>query len=286
MKANFERYGLLDDQVRFLKGWFRETLPKAPIERLAIVRLDGDMYESTLDGLVNLYPKLSVGGYLIVDDYGAVSGCRQAVLDYRERLGITDEIIPTDWTAVYWRRSNETMSLQPPPDQRAGVQPAEAAGRGRQQALELFEEARSLIGIGNLPEAAASFRQALQADAGLAAAHYYLGYIALEQSDKAQAVAEFRRATQLEPDRSDFFNGLGAALQAAGETIAAEGAFRRALELDHRNVDALRNLAELLENAKRYSEALDLHTLLLALDPTNEATLTKMGELSRLSATM
>ncbi len=68
VKANFEKYGLLDKQVQFLKGWFKNTLPVAPITRLAVVRLDGDLYESTMDGLTNLYPKLSVGGYLIVDD--------------------------------------------------------------------------------------------------------------------------------------------------------------------------------------------------------------------------
>jgi O-methyltransferase len=63
VKANFRRYGLLDEQVRFLPGWFRDTLPTAPITQLAILRLDGDLYESTMDALVNLYPKLSPGGY-------------------------------------------------------------------------------------------------------------------------------------------------------------------------------------------------------------------------------
>lgn len=105
VKANFERYGLLDGQVRFLKGWFRDTLPEAPIERLAVVRLDGDMYESTMDALANLYPKLSVGGYLIVDDYGAVPACRQAVHDYREAHGIREEIRSIDWTGVFWQRA-------------------------------------------------------------------------------------------------------------------------------------------------------------------------------------
>jgi O-methyltransferase len=105
VQANFRRYGLLDDQVRFLKGWFRDTLPKAPIKKLALVRLDGDMYESTMDGIVNLYPKLSPGGFLIVDDYGAVPACKQAIHDYRDRNGIQDEIHTIDWTGVYWRRS-------------------------------------------------------------------------------------------------------------------------------------------------------------------------------------
>ena len=69
VKSNFAKYGLLDNQVRFLKGWFRDTLPNAPVEQLAIIRLDGDMYESTMEALVHLYPKLSRGGYSIVDDY-------------------------------------------------------------------------------------------------------------------------------------------------------------------------------------------------------------------------
>src|SRR5262245_31896942 len=71
VRANFGRYGLLDDQVRFLPGWFKDTLPSAPIEKLAVARLDGDMYESTMDALEALYPKLEPGGFLIMDDYGA-----------------------------------------------------------------------------------------------------------------------------------------------------------------------------------------------------------------------
>jgi O-methyltransferase len=62
VRANFAKYGLLDEQVRFVKGWFRETLPNIPIARLAVLRLDGDLYESTLDALRYLYPKMSVGG--------------------------------------------------------------------------------------------------------------------------------------------------------------------------------------------------------------------------------
>lgn len=104
VEANFKRYGLLDGQVRFLEGWFKDTLPSAPIEELAIVRLDGDMYESTMDGLRDLYPKLSVGGHLIVDDYGAIPACRQAVEDYRAEFGITEELETIDWTGVSWKR--------------------------------------------------------------------------------------------------------------------------------------------------------------------------------------
>ena len=74
------------------------------MRRLALLRLDGDLYESTMDALVHLYPKLEPGGYLIVDDYGDIPACRQAVHDYRSRHGITEEIEPIDWTGVFWRK--------------------------------------------------------------------------------------------------------------------------------------------------------------------------------------
>jgi len=78
VRANFARYGLLDDQVAFIEGWFSESLKAAPIERLAVLRLDADMYESTLDALEVLYPKVSPGGFVIVDDYGALEAGRRA----------------------------------------------------------------------------------------------------------------------------------------------------------------------------------------------------------------
>jgi O-methyltransferase len=106
VRRNFARYGLLDEQVRFLPGWFRDTLPAAPIDRLAVLRLDGDLYESTMVALEALYPKLSVGGYAIIDDYGALAACRQAVDDYRGREAITEPLVEIDWTGVFWRRSS------------------------------------------------------------------------------------------------------------------------------------------------------------------------------------
>ena len=106
VKANFARYGLLDEQVAFLPGWFRDTLPTAPINQLAVLRLDGDLYESTMDALVALYPKVSTGGFVIVDDY-ALPTCRAAIEDFRRARGITDPIHQIDWTGAYWQRSTE-----------------------------------------------------------------------------------------------------------------------------------------------------------------------------------
>ncbi len=104
VKENFSKYGLLDHQVKFLKGWFKDTLPKAPIKRLSLLRLDGDMYESTMDALQALYPKLSQGGYVIVDDF-CLPACREAIRDFRLQHHIKDKLIHADWASVYWKRS-------------------------------------------------------------------------------------------------------------------------------------------------------------------------------------
>jgi hypothetical protein len=105
VQALFRRYELLDDQVRFLKGWFRDTLHQAPITKLAILRLDGDLYESTMDALTALYDKVSPGGFVIVDDYYTNPTCLAALHDFRAARGITTEMIRIDDDAVYWRRT-------------------------------------------------------------------------------------------------------------------------------------------------------------------------------------
>lgn len=103
VRSNFANYGLLDDRVVFLEGWFRDTLPSAPIEKLALLRLDGDMYESTMEALDALYPKLTPGGFCIIDDY-ALEGCKAAVGDYRQRHAIRAPLETIDWTGRYWRK--------------------------------------------------------------------------------------------------------------------------------------------------------------------------------------
>ena len=104
VRRNFERYGLLDEQVRFLEGWFKDTLPGAPIDKLAVMRLDGDMYESTMQALESLYDRLSPGGFVIVDDY-YLPACAKAIHDFRDARGIADEIMNIDNRGAFWRRS-------------------------------------------------------------------------------------------------------------------------------------------------------------------------------------
>jgi O-methyltransferase/8-demethyl-8-(2,3-dimethoxy-alpha-L-rhamnosyl)tetracenomycin-C 4'-O-methyltransferase len=103
VKANFARYGMLDEQVVFVKGWFRDTLPKLATERLAILRLDGDMYESTIQALSALYRKVSQGGFIIVDDW-QLPPCRQAVTEFRASHGIEEPIEEIDGVGVFWRK--------------------------------------------------------------------------------------------------------------------------------------------------------------------------------------
>jgi O-methyltransferase len=106
VKKNFIKYDLLDDRVKFLKGWFSQTLPTAPIDKLSILRLDGDMYESTMDALENLYHKLSPGGFIIIDDWSAVKGCKLAVEDFRKKYSIVEKMIEIDWSSIYWQKTS------------------------------------------------------------------------------------------------------------------------------------------------------------------------------------
>jgi O-methyltransferase len=113
VKLNFSRFGLLDEQAHFVKGWFKDTLPKLQERKWSLIRLDGDMYESTMDSLRHLYPNLSAGGYIVIDDYGGLSCCREAVHDYRDMNQIKEPIKEVDWTGVYWQKQGSQALSQP-----------------------------------------------------------------------------------------------------------------------------------------------------------------------------
>lgn len=105
VQANFCRYDLLDDQVRFVEGYFEDTLPTVPIDDIAVLRLDADLYQSTYEALRFLEPRVRSQGFVIIDDYLGWHQCRRAVTDYREQQGITAEIEIIDWTGAFWRTS-------------------------------------------------------------------------------------------------------------------------------------------------------------------------------------
>lgn len=101
----FQRLGMLDDHVRFLPGWFDDTLPTAPIDRIAVLRLDADYYASTMTALGALYTKVSPGGFIIIDDYGVLEPAQQAVDQFRADQGISAPLLDIDGAGVYWRKS-------------------------------------------------------------------------------------------------------------------------------------------------------------------------------------
>lgn len=105
VRGYFARFGC-DQGVEFVEGFFDQTLPGLRDHRWSVIRLDGDTYEATWVALESLYPGLSVGGYLIIDDYGLIKECRDAVEDYRREHGITEPIEKIDWNGVRWRRES------------------------------------------------------------------------------------------------------------------------------------------------------------------------------------
>lgn len=109
VERNFSLYQLLDDRVRFVEGWFGQSLPSLVGHTWSVVRVDGDMYESTIDALTHLYPGLAPGGYLIIDDW-AHEPCRRAIEDYRQAHGIREPIEEIDWTGAFWRRERSGVS--------------------------------------------------------------------------------------------------------------------------------------------------------------------------------
>jgi O-methyltransferase len=104
VQDNFRTYELLSNEVRFLPGWFADTLFDAPVGPLAILRIDADLYLSTRQALEALYDKVEPGGFVIVDDYHIFPPCRAAVDEFRAERGIADPIVRIDWTAVFWRK--------------------------------------------------------------------------------------------------------------------------------------------------------------------------------------
>lgn len=106
VRENFSRFGLLDDRVTFVEGWFADTMPKLreEIGQIAILRLDGDYYTSTREVIDPLYDKVAPGGFIIVDDYGIYEQARDAIHDFWASQGLAPEMIKVDASCHYWRK--------------------------------------------------------------------------------------------------------------------------------------------------------------------------------------
>ena len=105
VRKNIERFGLLDDRIAFTVGFFEESLKTLANETFALIRLDSDSYDSVETSLEHLYPRLSEGGVIIIDDWHLV-GCRAAVLNYRERHGVEGDLHVYDGNA-YWVKQQD-----------------------------------------------------------------------------------------------------------------------------------------------------------------------------------
>jgi O-methyltransferase len=105
VQSHFARFGF-EQGIELVPGFFSDTLPGLGGRRWSVVRLDGDTYEATWIGLESLYPGLSKGGYLLIDDYGLIPECRTAVEDFRRKHGVTEPIEKADWNGVHWRRED------------------------------------------------------------------------------------------------------------------------------------------------------------------------------------
>jgi O-methyltransferase len=152
VKANFARFGYKRG-VEFVPGFFESTLPELTDRTWALVRLDGDSYSATQVGLRSLYPSLSPGGYIVIDDYRVVEGCRRAVDDFRSEYGITEPIEEVDWMCVRWKReSTEPLDVPPLPPAAGATErtPVSGAGESRpphiptRRELELTREVDDL----------------------------------------------------------------------------------------------------------------------------------------------
>ncbi len=113
VQGHFARFGCADG-VRFVPGFFEDTMPELRGQRWSVVRLDGDTYKATWLTLEALYPGLEVGGYVIFDDYFFLPACQRAVDDYRREHGISEPIEQVDWNGARWRR--ESGAEIPAPD--------------------------------------------------------------------------------------------------------------------------------------------------------------------------
>ncbi|KAL6072238.1 Macrocin O-methyltransferase [Balamuthia mandrillaris] len=110
---NFKAFGLYHpERLHFCKGYFVDSLPHCHPSKIAVLRMDGDMYESTMDQLFNLYPLVSLGGFVIVDDW-TIEYAREAVKDFWEWHGLLEEVTPVsiDRYSIYWQKPRE-VSLQ------------------------------------------------------------------------------------------------------------------------------------------------------------------------------
>jgi len=114
----FNKLNLNMDNVKLVKGFFQDTLQNQDnidntykIGEIAVLRLDGDWYESTKICLDKLYDKVIEGGIIIIDDYGHFIGAKKATDNFRKQNNINSALIKTDYTEYYWIKNTSIDTL-------------------------------------------------------------------------------------------------------------------------------------------------------------------------------
>lgn len=98
VRRNLESVGYPIEKLHFVKGVVEETIPNTTPDKIAILRLDTDWYESTKHELLHLFPKVEEGGVVIIDDYGHWGGARMAVDEYIRQHGTKILLCRIDYT--------------------------------------------------------------------------------------------------------------------------------------------------------------------------------------------
>lgn len=132
VRQHFIEAGVYDPQIYFVKGFFNETMPVLSnmVHRLVFLRLDGDMYESTVDVLYRFYDKVSIGGYVYIDDWKLPA--EWATAHFFQVHNMTEQLITMDGNTVYWQKTQEVevqfwryeqkrFTLDPPPKSQSAV---------------------------------------------------------------------------------------------------------------------------------------------------------------------
>jgi hypothetical protein len=139
VREHFARFGCAEG-VRFIPGFFEDTMPQLHGESWAVIRLDGDSYKATRVTLEALYPRLAVGGYVVLDDYCFLPASQRAVDDFRREHGIVEPIEEIDWNGARWRREDATPIPLPESEAPSAASlraPAERSGEPIPTAREL-----------------------------------------------------------------------------------------------------------------------------------------------------
>eukprot|EP00928_Gymnodinium_smaydae_P039138 TRINITY_DN26804_c0_g2_i2.p1 TRINITY_DN26804_c0_g2~~TRINITY_DN26804_c0_g2_i2.p1 ORF type:complete len:955 (-),score=107.63 TRINITY_DN26804_c0_g2_i2:20-2884(-) len=122
VRASYRRFGInVDDDAQrthLVKGWFNETVPRVAhnISSIAVLLLDGDMYQSTWEALIGLYDRVSLGGFVVVDDW-SLGGCRKAIDDFRDCIGATEPMLffrAAGYVKAYWQKQVSVDKDQSP----------------------------------------------------------------------------------------------------------------------------------------------------------------------------